>query len=882
MPYTVNGIGTHYYGRSNLSVLEDTCEHCGRRVRLSSYDTREFFCFVFVPLIPLGRYRILSDCPACRRHYRFPLKEFRQGVEAKLAPLRAEVERAPRDPETHLRLARELMGYQMRAEAEAAAYAGLTVAPGHGPLNRLAAHLAADRGDLQRAEPLFRQAAQADPGDAGARFAHGYNLARLGRHEEAVPELEAAHRLAPDDTSILYFLGESQTALQRWPQALQAWQRYLDHRPEMANDREILRRIKQCKEALHYPLSDAERKAGRRFSPFGGRRRTAAATGATDWRQIGVALLILAVLTLGIGGGTAFWKQTHNQVWFDNGLPRPVQVTVDGEEAFALAAGQHVRRSLAPGRHAVVVRGAGREIERYDAQVPRPELLAALFDPVFYVYNVAEAQVYRRATVGYAKREADQSYREQLLGLQRFFPQADVDYVFQEPPDEIQTSKKEGVETRTAFNPAPDVGLAGFAFLRLQEGNLAEAERALRMGIALEPCAPGSRAALVTLLTYTGKAELAAREGRSWIASCPGDGVEAHRGYQEAARAAGQMDQLLQEYGARLAARPDDGESHYLYGRLLDDPAAALPHFETAVRLAPSFFRAHTAQGQALLALERDPEAYAAFGRALDLPGSTSEIVPMFAMAAAASGAAEEAWERLKPKGDEQPDQDLRVARWLAATAAGRQDDAGAVLAQWSQAEPDSAQVWALQVQELRLRGAEDKVKKALALAQSRRGVEAQLALFHFERALEEKRFREAAEVVDTEMAKLEGGAPLLNRIYGTAALLLSGDRPGAEARLAQLAKDIAAAPRNRETEALPALVEGLAGRLPADKLLQEARKGDFLTLPHAYFILGVRAAAAGDAAGARAYFQKSRQRSLDLNLPYFAAAALAEGVEPR
>jgi Flp pilus assembly protein TadD len=881
MPYTLNGIGTHYYGRSNISVLEDTCEHCGRRVRLSSYDTREFFCVVFIPLIPLKQFRILSDCPVCRRHYRFPLKEFRQSLETKLAPLRAEVERTPRDPEAHLRLAGELVGYQMRAEAEAALHAGLAVAPNHGPLNRMAAHLAADRGDLQNAEPLFQKAAQADPHDAGARYAHGYNLARLGRHEEAVSELEAAWRLAQDDTSILYHLAESHTALQRWSEALHAWQRFVDRRPEMANDREILRRIKQCKEALHYPLSEAERKAGRRWWPFGGARRTAAATGATDWRQIGAALLVLAVLTVGIGGGTALWKQAHNQVWFDNGLPQPVQVTVDGE-TFDLAAGQHVLRSLAPGPHAVVVRGAGGEIERYDAKIPEPELLAALFDPIFYVYNVAEAQVYRRATVGYAAREADQSYREEILGLQRFFPQANVDFAFKELPDEIETSKKEGVETRIAFNPAADVGLLGLAFLRLQEGKVDEAERALRKGISIDPCAPGTRSTLVTLLTYAGKAELAAREGRSWVASCPGDGVEAHRGYQEAARAAGQKDELLQEYGARLAARPGDGESHYLYGRLLDDPAAALPYFETAVRLAPKLFRAHTAQGQALLALERDAEAYAALGRALDLPGPTSEIAPMFAMAAAASGAAEDAWKRLTPQGTEPPDQGFQIARWLAATAAGRRAEADTVLAEWSAAAPESAQVWAVQVQGLRLRGAEDEVEKELSLARSRRGVEAELALFHFERALEGKHFREAADVVDTEMAKLEGGAPLLNRIYGAAALLLSGDRPEAEARLAKLAEDLKAAPRNRQTETLPALVEGLAGRLPADKVLQEARKGDFQMLPHAYFILGVRAAAAGDAAGARAFFQKSRQRSLDLNLPYFASAALAESAEAR
>ena len=68
MPYTLNGIGTRYYGRRNASQANGTCQSCNRWAALSSYDTRECFCVLFIPVIPLRRFRIQNDCASCRRH----------------------------------------------------------------------------------------------------------------------------------------------------------------------------------------------------------------------------------------------------------------------------------------------------------------------------------------------------------------------------------------------------------------------------------------------------------------------------------------------------------------------------------------------------------------------------------------------------------------------------------------------------------------------------------------------------------------------------------------------------------------------------------------------------------------------------------------------
>ena len=66
MPYTVNGIGTTYYGKKNLKSYQGRCEFCKRDGATQEYETIHWFVVVYVPIIPLGRKQILklSNCAA--------------------------------------------------------------------------------------------------------------------------------------------------------------------------------------------------------------------------------------------------------------------------------------------------------------------------------------------------------------------------------------------------------------------------------------------------------------------------------------------------------------------------------------------------------------------------------------------------------------------------------------------------------------------------------------------------------------------------------------------------------------------------------------------------------------------------------------------------
>src|SRR5258708_34634760 len=93
------------------------------------------------------------------------------------------------------------------------------------------------RDDLTAAEAYLKQARRADSRLFPARFLLGATLVRMNRRDEAIPELEAAHRLDPPHADVVKLLAgpykesgrqiESLRLVQRFPAAARAEELYL-------------------------------------------------------------------------------------------------------------------------------------------------------------------------------------------------------------------------------------------------------------------------------------------------------------------------------------------------------------------------------------------------------------------------------------------------------------------------------------------------------------------------------------------------------------------------------------------------------------------------------------------------------------------------------
>jgi hypothetical protein len=95
-------------------------------------------------------------------------------------------------------------------------------------------------------------------------------------------------------------------------------------------------------------------------------------------------------------------------------------------------------------------------------------------------------------------------------------------------------------------------------------------------------------------------------------------------------------------------------------------------------------------------------------------------------------------------------------------------------------------------------------------------------------------------------------------------------------ARLQTLERDLEARGGGSETEFYRVAARLLSGASSSEQAIAAARPAGFLMLPHAYFLVGARERARGDAASARRSFEKSAGTALTRDFPYLAAKALA------
>ena len=864
MPYTVNGIGTHYYGSRNRSPRLGTCGSCRRDVTLSSYDTREWFCVLFVPLIPLRAFRVIDYCSSCSRHHRLSLADYNAQLDEATRPLREAVLRTPGDAAAHAELVRTLIGYQRHNEAAQAVDAALARHRDDVDLNILGGVLAFEAADWTRALTFYGRATRLAPDNASAAYSYGWLLNRMQQPEKAIAALQRATSDANNRIPALYIMAKAQMQLSRWQDAMQTLQQLASHDAQAARDKSVLRLLGDCKKQLGYELTPAERKASRRWWPFGSRKMADPPKLAGQpvlvrpvLKWAGIALAVVIAISLGI---VAWDTMTNIPVYFDNGLKRPVNVELDGR-TFYLGNDRDVKQTVKEGRHTVIVRDAksSTEIERETFTVERLGPIDAMTEDRFFVYNVSGARVYRRAVVGYAKNESDQTYEEEYIALQRFFEQRNVDYPFADPPKEVEASSTSSKIHKVAFKPAREIDLSNYALYRLGQGKNDEARKAIDHAVALTPCDTRTRRLQLAIDGAAATPDAAVAVAREWMKSCEADDLEAQRAYQDLFITRGLTEQMRTEYAAKVAADPASAKAHYLNGRVQRDSAAALAEYNEAIRRDPKLLWPRVAVAHAYAMDGRYTEAMEQYTQTLGMPGRDPEVIMYYAFAAVAGGATEEAIATVDVLRHEPADAEAAMeARHLLALAAG--DWATAAQLQETLAKNEPPEVaWLRRVRMLRMQGDEQAIVAELAKAP-----DAAVALqVKIERAIEKNDLAMLPGLLAQGRKELDPSLMATLQLYASGVYSFAG-QPGPAAHLLdEAAKD--------QQWPMRLLVDGATGRASEADVLAEARTGSFMQ--HGWFVAALRA---GDKARAAEYLTRAQKAAADLEFPYLEVKAMA------
>ena len=557
MPQTFNGIGTWYYGKKNKHVRDDTCEHCGNYTELTSYDTRNFVVFVYIPIIPLGRFRVVDECGACTKHYAVPLAEWDEQKKDAVGEAVSALERDPWNSENAMELVRTCAGYHDR-ESLARHESGIDQALSNDASGMAFLGSAYEYfKEPEKAEGAYRKSLTLKD-DPGVRHSLGILLINQRRPAEAKEFVW--HLLTPsddDDFTTLYFLVEAYQAQGMHREASKVLDAMSQNVGGLEND-EIFQKYRKRvskRAGSTRPLASPLMKG----KPLGYDNSRTVLTSAA---------VIVAVVS--VAGFFLFQETQRLDVYLVNGLDRAYNVRISGET--------HHLAPLAT-IEITIPRRAELPAEVSEQEIGWPATVnlsmttnfwSSLFERRTYVVNPDRTAVIVWEQTEYRVNPTDGENPTRVhlrRGLHSF---DNLDYVFEEFPDEITLDSAQSTERRDRiwriFDLEPTDAYSAALELGIRTDGVAYVIARLRANPADEATLPLA-ASVVPAKEF---AELA----RPQLDARPLE-MEWHRMYQTALEAAGRGGELVNDYRGLLDAEPDNADLQYLLARVTPDPDAA-------------------------------------------------------------------------------------------------------------------------------------------------------------------------------------------------------------------------------------------------------------------------------------------------------------------
>ncbi|HQK75427.1 MAG TPA: hypothetical protein PKZ25_04465, partial [Candidatus Hydrogenedentes bacterium] len=474
MPALAEGFGTWYYGKENVHLEWGACEYCHNITTLLSYDTQRYLVALYVPLIPIGRYRVLRECPACTKHKAAKLAAW----ESAKAAARERALQTLRTPSDSRQAVDEAVG------------------------GVLAFH---DAGTFDEIVPMLVERYPNDPDMAGliGSGCHFFN-----RLEEACNALRVS-LAGKEDPAVRRELGLVLIRMRRAGEAREVLQPLLvEGHPENLQHWFLLAAACQAdgdhRAALDL-ISDANRLYPETASDKASKSLKAVsekhlASGKpvvpkilkTDTRRIRetsapIARFAGPVVVLALAIAFAWWSYhagQHHQVFLVNGLDRAYEVQWDNA-TLPLARNGVVPLDTAEGEHSVAAPGIG--LDAHTIVIEANPFVRPFASPVFVVNPDQVAPVIRELVeyVDESDAGADSDYECRLyMGL--FHTLKHVNYLFQPFPESVMG--EEGARmARTRVALAQDWSQTTVYLTLTGEGRMDEARQYLLRRFELQP-----------------------------------------------------------------------------------------------------------------------------------------------------------------------------------------------------------------------------------------------------------------------------------------------------------------------------------------------------------------------------------------------------------
>lgn len=575
MPYTVNGIGTTYFGTSNRQTQDGVCESCHRRGNLVSYETWHCICVLFIPIIPLGKKQILDYCPSCSRHRVLAYKEWVRIRDQAIGETASQFSESSDDPDKAVEMHATLVAFQKQDEAKKLAEMLETKFANN---SRVQFYLAAwyeRTGKTAIANRLFLRAFELSPDDLAIRRAALLTYVEEGQVDQAKgliqPFLPGTEHF---DAGMFYALAKGFQAQGRHQDAVHTLRMLLDAAPGLKTDKTFRKALAISEKALGVEELTIPSDPFYRSSAF-------------KWCTA-IAAIIAA---LGLWNS---YIASNRAVTVVNGLPIPITVKLDSGKVVQVNAGGQTDVYIGEGRHEAEVVTPPGKFPNVVFDVTSGWLDRFIRRPVFVVDPTKSAAVlWEEATyVPVAQGHAPETRHELRLG-EPFTSYKNVDYRFEEFPEKIKLDRKSGQAVKTRLTVVHE----DVADLVQQGRSRGKPPAALLAFLETHLQAAPEKDNLLLVYVYYALQANKIAECRDFLSTRLKDRpilVEWHRRYQGLAThglsvhdAQVQLEKLKQDYDKLIEAEPKDASLLYLRGRLEEHGRFSTPYYERALTVAP-------------------------------------------------------------------------------------------------------------------------------------------------------------------------------------------------------------------------------------------------------------------------------------------------------
>lgn len=207
MPHTINGIGTHYYGKKNVNSYQGVCDSCNRETVMEDYETGYWFVLIFIPLIPLGKRQVVGYCSSCTQHRAVPLDDWNRLKASEINQGMSELAAAGDDPHAALRMIGTLTGFNEHEQAAELAADTEARFPNDVEVQLALGSWHEQRGRAAKADECFKRAYAIDPSHPVALRAEAIDLMIHGRLQEAQALLDQLK--PPYDPDVFFLLAKT-------------------------------------------------------------------------------------------------------------------------------------------------------------------------------------------------------------------------------------------------------------------------------------------------------------------------------------------------------------------------------------------------------------------------------------------------------------------------------------------------------------------------------------------------------------------------------------------------------------------------------------------------------------------------------------------------